>query len=55
VLRSPHDREIRRIAIPALIGVRLVTLGRRFAGGRWAITGAAVARAPARAGCSRSR
>ena len=28
----------------ALVGVRLVTLGWRFAGGRWAITGAAVAR-----------
>jgi putative MATE family efflux protein len=27
----------------ALVGVRLVTLGRRFAGGRWAITGAAPA------------
>jgi putative MATE family efflux protein len=39
----------------ALVGVRLVTLGRRFAGGRWAITGAAVARAPARAARSRSR
>ena len=32
----------------ALVGVRLVTLGWRFAGGRWAIVGAAVAR-PARA------
>ncbi len=30
----------------ALVGVRLVTLGWRFAGPRWAITGAAVARAP---------
>ena len=30
----------------ALVGVRLVTLGWRFADGRWAITGAAVARAP---------
>jgi putative MATE family efflux protein len=39
----------------ALVGVRLVTLGWRFAGGRWAITGAAVARAPARAARSRSR
>ncbi|MDP1848622.1 MAG: MATE family efflux transporter [Solirubrobacteraceae bacterium] len=29
----------------ALVGVRLVTLGWRFAGERWAITGAAVARA----------
>ena len=29
----------------ALVGVRLATLGWRFAGGRWAITGAAVARA----------
>jgi putative MATE family efflux protein len=37
----------------ALVGVRLVTLGRRFVGGRWAITGAAVARAPARAARSR--
>jgi putative MATE family efflux protein len=33
----------------ALVGVRLITLGARFAGGRWAVTGAAVARAPARA------
>ncbi|MDQ3721816.1 MAG: hypothetical protein M3376_01840, partial [Actinomycetota bacterium] len=32
----------------ALVGVRLLMLGRRFAGGRWAITGAAVARVPAR-------
>ncbi len=32
----------------AFVGVRLVTLGWRLAGGRWAITGAAVARAPAR-------
>ncbi len=32
----------------ALVGVRLVTLGWRFAGGRWAVTGAAVARGPAR-------
>ncbi|MEA2194787.1 MAG: hypothetical protein QOG42_1221 [Solirubrobacteraceae bacterium] len=32
----------------ALVGVRLVTLGWRFAGGRWAITGAAVARVPRR-------
>ena len=31
----------------ALVGVRLVTLGWRFAGGRWAITGAAVARVSA--------
>lgn len=39
----------------ALVGVRLVTLGWRFAGGRWAITGAAVDRAPARAARPRSR
>lgn len=39
----------------ALVGVRLVTLGWRFAGSRWAITGAAVARVPARAGRARSR
>ncbi|MGH2941870.1 MAG: MATE family efflux transporter [Solirubrobacteraceae bacterium] len=39
----------------ALVGVRLLTLGWRFAGGRWAVTGAAVARAPARAGRPRSR
>ncbi|MEA2223187.1 MAG: hypothetical protein QOH83_1563 [Solirubrobacteraceae bacterium] len=39
----------------ALVGVRLATLGWRFAGGRWAITGAAVARAPARAARSGSR
>ena len=32
----------------ALVGVRLVTLGWRFAGVRWAITGAAVTRAPGR-------
>jgi putative MATE family efflux protein len=31
----------------ALMGVRLLTLGRRFAGSRWAVTGAAVARRPA--------
>ena len=30
----------------ALVGVRLVTLGWRFAGGRWAVIGAAVDRAP---------
>ncbi|MEA2234083.1 MAG: hypothetical protein QOD83_3899, partial [Solirubrobacteraceae bacterium] len=28
----------------ALVGVRLLTLGWRFAGDRWAVTGAAVAR-----------
>jgi putative MATE family efflux protein len=39
----------------ALVGVRLLTLGWRFASGRWAVTGAAVARAPARAGPPRSR
>ena len=33
----------------ALVGVRLVTLGWRFAGGRWAVTGAAVKRGPAHA------
>jgi MATE family, multidrug efflux pump len=33
----------------ALVGVRLVTLGQRFARGAWAITGSAVTRAPARA------
>jgi len=33
----------------ALVGARLVTLGWRFRGGRWAITGAAVTRPPARA------
>jgi Na+-driven multidrug efflux pump len=27
----------------ALMGVRLVTIGWRFAGGRWAVTGAAAA------------
>ncbi len=32
----------------ALVGARLVTLGWRFGGGRWAITGAAVTRPPAR-------
>jgi putative MATE family efflux protein len=39
----------------ALVGVRLVTLGWRFAGGRWAVTGAAVARGPARTGRPESR
>jgi putative MATE family efflux protein len=39
----------------ALVGVRLVTLGWRFAGGRWAVTGRTVARVPARAGRPRSR
>ena len=39
----------------ALVGVRLITLGWRFAGGSWAVTGAAVARAPARAARPRSR
>jgi putative MATE family efflux protein len=39
----------------ALVGVRLITLGWRFAGGTWAITGAAVARRPARAARPRSR
>jgi putative MATE family efflux protein len=39
----------------ALIGVRLITLGWRFAGSSWAITGPAVARVPARAGHPRSR
>jgi putative MATE family efflux protein len=39
----------------ALVGVRLVTLGWRFAGARWAITGAAVARDRARAAPPRSR
>ncbi|MDP8968647.1 MAG: MATE family efflux transporter, partial [Actinomycetota bacterium] len=34
----------------ALVGVRLLALGGRFAGSSWAITGAAVARAPARSG-----
>jgi Na+-driven multidrug efflux pump len=38
----------------ALVGVRLVTLGLRFAGGRWAVTGTAVARDRGRGG-SRSR
>jgi putative MATE family efflux protein len=33
----------------ALVGVRLVTLGWRFAGGRWAVTGAAVTRVSRRA------
>jgi Na+-driven multidrug efflux pump len=33
----------------ALVGARLVMLGWRFAGGAWAITGAAVARGPGRA------
>jgi hypothetical protein len=28
-------------ALLALIGARLVTTGARFAGGRWAVTGAA--------------
>jgi hypothetical protein len=31
----------------ALMAVRLLTLAPRFAGGRWAITGARVARSPA--------
>ena len=39
----------------ALVGVRLVTLGRRFAGGRWAVTGAAVARGAARSSGPGSR
>jgi len=39
----------------ALVGVRLLTLGWRFAGGRWAITGAAVARVPAAARAGRRR
>ncbi len=39
----------------ALVGVRLVTLGWRFAGGRWAVTGAAVARGPVRSGGPDSR
>jgi Na+-driven multidrug efflux pump len=30
----------------ALVGVRLLTLGARFANGRWAITGPTVARPP---------
>ncbi len=33
----------------ALVGARLVTLGWRFRGARWAVTGAAVTRPPARA------
>ena len=39
----------------ALVGVRLIALGWRFAGGSWAITGAAMARAPAHAGRPRAR
>jgi len=39
----------------ALVGVRLLTLGWRFGGGRWAIPGAAVARACARAARPRER
>jgi Na+-driven multidrug efflux pump len=30
----------------ALVGVRLLTLGARFVNGRWAVTGASVARPP---------
>jgi putative MATE family efflux protein len=39
----------------ALVGARLLALGWRFAGRSWAVTGAAVARAPARAARPRSR
>jgi putative MATE family efflux protein len=38
----------------AFMGVRLLTLGVRFARGRWAITGAGVDRSPARAAPARS-
>jgi putative MATE family efflux protein len=38
----------------AFMGVRLLTLGRRFAGGRWAIMGPGVDRSPGRASPARS-
>jgi MATE family, multidrug efflux pump len=43
------------VGLLALVGVRLITLGGRFAGGAWAITGSAVTRGPARAGGRRRR
>jgi hypothetical protein len=52
-LRSPHDREILRlaastlaglwVALDVLMGARLATLAVRFARGRWMILGAAAA------------